>query len=87
MKAYRGSRDIAPFILALGLDGEEWLASIPGRFIPGEWSPGTYWIGGFVGTTAGLDLVGKKIIFASAENRTPERPSRSLALKCYRVTF
>jgi hypothetical protein len=28
------------------LDGGEWSASRPGRFIPGERSPGIHWIGG-----------------------------------------
>jgi hypothetical protein len=36
VKVYGGSRDIAPLILTLALDGEEWLASRPGRFISGE---------------------------------------------------
>jgi len=42
---------------------------------------------GFVGTTAGLDLVRKKNIFAPARNRSPDLPYRSLALMCYRIIF
>jgi hypothetical protein len=32
----------------------------PGRFIPGERSPGTHWIGGWIGLRAGLDDVKKR---------------------------
>jgi hypothetical protein len=37
------------------LDGSEWSASHPGRFTPGEKAHGTQWIGGWLGTRAGLD--------------------------------
>jgi hypothetical protein len=40
-------------ILAL-VEGE-WLASLFGRFTPGETAPDTRWIGGWVGPRAGLD--------------------------------
>ena len=40
-----------------------------------------------MGTRAGLDLVRKKNVLAPARNQSPDRQSRSLALKCYRVTF
>jgi hypothetical protein len=38
------------YLLSLGsvLDGGEWSASCPWRFIPGERAPGTHWIGGYV---------------------------------------
>jgi len=42
VKVYGGSRGIAPFILTLTLDGEEWLALRPGRFIPGQRASGAY---------------------------------------------
>jgi hypothetical protein len=42
------------------LDGGEWLASLPGRFIPGERAPGTHWIGGWVGPRPDLDDVEKR---------------------------
>jgi hypothetical protein len=35
----------------------EWSASRPERFIPGERTPITHWIGGRVGLEAGLDAV------------------------------
>jgi len=40
VNVYGGSRGIAPFILTLTLDGEEWLALRPGRFILGERASG-----------------------------------------------
>jgi hypothetical protein len=45
-----------------GLDGDEWSASRPGRFTPRERSPGTRWIGGWVGPRAVLDAVVKRKI-------------------------
>jgi hypothetical protein len=40
---------MAPPFLTLWLDGGEWSASLPGRFIPGECAPRTYCIGGCEG--------------------------------------
>jgi hypothetical protein len=37
------------------LAGGEWSASRPGRFTPGERTPRTHWIGGWVNSRAGLD--------------------------------
>jgi hypothetical protein len=37
------------------LAGNEWSASRPSRFTTGERAPGTHWIGGWVGSRAGLD--------------------------------
>jgi hypothetical protein len=42
------------------LVGREWSASRPNRFTPGERAPGTHWIGGWVGSRAGLDGVEKR---------------------------
>ncbi|PNF14462.1 hypothetical protein B7P43_G01680 [Cryptotermes secundus] len=41
----------------LVLAGGEWSASRPGCFTPGERSPTTHWIGGWVDPKAGLDEV------------------------------
>jgi hypothetical protein len=49
MKEYWGSGGIAPRISDVGLDGGEWSASRPDRFIPRERAPGTHWIGGWAG--------------------------------------
>jgi hypothetical protein len=50
------------------LDGGEWLASRPGCFNPRE-SPGTYWIGGWVGLRAGLVLL--LLLLAVAVSEVP----------------
>jgi hypothetical protein len=42
----------SPNILNLVTNGDEWLASRPGCF-----TPGTHWIGGWVGPRANLDAV------------------------------
>jgi hypothetical protein len=52
-----GSGGIAPTIHCQTRDGVDWSYSHPGRFTPGERSPGTHCIGGWVGPTAGLDAV------------------------------
>jgi hypothetical protein len=54
-----GSGDIAPSFFNSALDGGEWSASQTGRFTPRERDPGTHWIGGSVGSRAGLDAVVK----------------------------
>jgi hypothetical protein len=61
MEAYCGSGDITSFLTS-ELDEGEWSASRPGRFIPRERAPGIRWIGGWVGTRAGLDAVVKRNI-------------------------
>jgi hypothetical protein len=41
--------------LSSALGGGEWSASRPDRFTLKERTPGTHWIGGWVGPRAGLD--------------------------------
>jgi hypothetical protein len=48
---------IAPSFLTFALDGGEWSASRLCHF-----TPGTHWIGGWVGPRAGLDAVEKRRI-------------------------
>jgi hypothetical protein len=44
----------------------------PSSFTPRLTAPGAHWIGGYVGPSAGLDLVAKRKNFpATAGNRTP----------------
>jgi hypothetical protein len=63
MKAYWGWMYSYTHSLTSALDGGEWSASRPGRFTPRERSPGTDWIGSWVGPRAVLDAVVKgKII-------------------------
>jgi hypothetical protein len=46
--------------LTSALDGSEWSASRPGRFIPRERALDTHWIGGWVGPGAVLGVVMKR---------------------------
>jgi hypothetical protein len=46
--------------LTSALVGNEWSASLPGRFTPGEKAHDIHWIGAWVDPRAGLDIVEKK---------------------------
>jgi hypothetical protein len=60
MKAY-GVLDVYIHIfLTSALVGGDWSASLPGRITLGERAPGTYWIGGWVDSRAGLGDVEKR---------------------------
>jgi hypothetical protein len=50
------------------LVGGEWSASRPSRFIPGERASGTHWIGGWVGSRAGLDDMEKLIPYRESNS-------------------
>jgi hypothetical protein len=50
MKTYGGVDVETHVFLTLALVGGEWSGSLPGRF-----TPGTHWIGVWVGPRAGLD--------------------------------
>jgi hypothetical protein len=56
MKAYGGVDVQIPIVLTSTLVGGEWPASRPCCF-----TPGTHWIGGWVGSRAGLDNVEKNL--------------------------
>jgi len=43
--------------LTTAFDGGEWSASRPDHYNPGERTSGGHWIGGWVGPTAGLDIM------------------------------
>jgi hypothetical protein len=62
MMAYWGVAFSSTHSLTSALDGGEWSASLPGRFIPREGASGTRWIGGWVGLRAILDVVVKRKI-------------------------
>jgi hypothetical protein len=64
MKAYGGVDVYILIFLTLALVGGEWSGSLPGRF-----TPGTHWIGGWVDPRAGLDDVEK--ITDPTGTRTP----------------
>jgi hypothetical protein len=82
MKAYAGVDVLIHIFLISALVGGAWSASRPGRFIPGERSPGTHWIGDWVDPTAGLDDVDKKkfLTLQGLELRILGRPARSQSL-------
>jgi hypothetical protein len=73
MKTYWGSGGIAARILELGTRWR-WSASLPGRFTPRERSPGTYWIGGWVGPRAVLDAVVERKILSPRRESKPRTP-------------
>jgi hypothetical protein len=56
------------------LDGGEWSASCPGRFISRERAPSTHWIGGWVGPRAVLDAVVKRKIPSPRLESNPITP-------------
>jgi hypothetical protein len=59
--------------LTATLDVGEWSASRLGRFTPKERAPGTHWVGGWVGPSAGLDTVSKRKFPSPRRNSNPDR--------------
>jgi hypothetical protein len=53
-----------------------WSDSRPGRFIPGERTPYTHWIGGWVGSRTGLEGTEKRKILPLPGIENPGRPAR-----------
>jgi hypothetical protein len=82
MKTYGGVDVEIHVFLSLALVGGEWSASRPGRFTPGERAPGTYWIGGWVGPRAALDVAEKREFFTllGLKLRPLGHPARSQSL-------
>jgi hypothetical protein len=64
------------------LDGSEWSDSHPGSFIPRERTPDTHWIGGWVGSTADLDAVKRKIPSRLRESNPKTPIVQSVAQSC-----
>jgi hypothetical protein len=75
------------FFLTSALVGDKWSASSLGHFTPGEISPGSHWIGGWVNLRAGLDDVEKRkfLTLPGLELRPLGRPARSPSL--YRLRY
>jgi hypothetical protein len=71
--------DLHAFVTS-ALDGGEWSASRHGRFTPREIAPGTHWIGGWVGTRAGLDTEVNRKILSPCRDSNSDHPARSKAL-------
>jgi hypothetical protein len=65
-----GSVNIAQPYLTLVLDGGEWPASRPGRFITRERAHGYFWIRGSVAPAANLDNAEKRKYLGPIRNRT-----------------
>jgi hypothetical protein len=60
--------------LTSALDGNEWSASRPCRFIPREKAPGTHWIGGWLSPRVGLNAVVKRKIPSPRWESNPRTP-------------
>jgi hypothetical protein len=52
-----GEWNIAPIFMTSAVDEVKWSASRPCRFTPEERSSVTLWLGGWLGSRAGLDAV------------------------------
>jgi hypothetical protein len=52
------------------------------HFTPGERTPGTHWIGDWVGPGAGLDAGARRKILCLCRGSNPDRPARSQMLYC-----
>jgi hypothetical protein len=86
MEAYGGVDVYIHIFLTLALAGGEWSASRSGCFTPGERTPGTHWIGGWVDPRAGLEDL-EKIKFLTLPGlqlRPLRRAARSQSL--YRLS-
>jgi hypothetical protein len=60
--------------LTSALDGGEWSVARPGRFTPRERALDTHWIWGWVGLSAGLDMVSKRKIPSPCRESKPGHP-------------
>jgi hypothetical protein len=69
--------------LTSALDGGEWSALRPGRFISRERAPNTHWIGGWVGPRAVLDAVVKRKIPSLRRESKPRTPIVQPVAQCY----
>jgi hypothetical protein len=74
-----------PVFLTSALVGREWSVSCPGRFTPGERTPGTHWIGGWVSSRASLyDVEKRKYLPYRDSNSKPSvvKPAASRYTDC-----
>jgi hypothetical protein len=78
MKMYGGVEIQLHAFLTLALDGSVWSVSCPGYFTPRERASSTHWIGGWVGTRTGLDMVVKKKNPCPCQESNPGHPAHSL---------
>jgi hypothetical protein len=80
MKAYGGVDVYINIFLTSALVEDERSASRPGPLYPWERSPGTHWIGGWLGSKTGLDDIETRKFFLlpGLELRLLGRPVRSI---------
>jgi hypothetical protein len=64
--------------LTSAADGDQWLASLPGRFTLGKETLVPFFIGGWVGPRTGLDAVVNRRNPCPCRESNPSRPARSL---------
>jgi hypothetical protein len=81
MKTYWGVDVQLHAFLTSAIDGGEWSVSHPCPFTPRERAPGTHWIGGWVGSRAGLDAVVTRKIPSPYRDSKP--PSHQPITQCY----
>jgi hypothetical protein len=82
MKAYEGVDVSLNLFETSALVGGEWSASSPRRFTPGKRDPGTRWIGGWVGSRAGLDDKEKQKFFTFRDSNSDPSVVQTVA-SCY----
>jgi hypothetical protein len=63
MQALRARRDIVLLILSIGSNGVSGQSLAPIALYPWECTPGTHWVGGWMGLRVGLDIKARKKIF------------------------
>jgi hypothetical protein len=82
MKTYGGVDIYLQVSLPSALVRGEWSTTSPCNFTSGEKAPGTYWIGGCVGSRIGLNDRDKRkfLILPGLELRHLGRPDRSQSL-------
>jgi hypothetical protein len=86
MKAYGGVDVYIHIFLTSALAEGECSVSRPGRFTPGERSPGTDWIGGWVDPGTSLDVEKRKFLTLSGLELQPlGHPAHSQSL--YRLHY
>ena len=72
MNAYQGRRVIAPPFLTSEFDWGEWLLDTPAALPLWEGVPSTYWIGGWVGPRAILEVSQKRKILLPLPGIKPQ---------------
>jgi hypothetical protein len=64
----------------MGVSGQR--HALAAHFTPGERTPSTHWIEGWVGLRAGLDAGARRKILCPCRRSNRDRPARSQTLYC-----